>query len=189
MAILFGKKIGFTSRQGILLTLSALFMIALVFGAASFAYSQLRAPDLEAQESNTEVMTSKEIQKNTVPVHPEGFACRAYTDYLDASGSMEPGKTPQETYKEIEKLQKPVKEKVAEVEDEAFQKPFDEYFDFHKEYTFDLVTADKEADMERMETILSDVSEVCSTEEALESVPDKKDTEDDAEKEESSKEE
>lgn len=167
----FKKKFFANTRRGILFLFSSVVATILVFGAASFAYSQLRVPDMEETENPTQALTSKQRQQNTVPVHPEGFACRAYTDYLDLSAQMEPEKTPEETYKQVEKLQEPVKEKVAEVEEESFKEPFNEYFDFHMEYTYNLIDSKETADTEKMEGILNQIAEVCSTPVALETVP------------------
>lgn len=168
------EKLFQNSKRGAFFATSLLVMVVLVVGAASYAYSQLKSPEIKQEEISVDHLTSKERQKNTVPVNPEGFACRAYTDYLDASGKIEPEKTPEETYKKVESLQEPVKEKVDEVEDSDFRKPFNDYFENHKDYTFDMLEGNQNADGEKMELILNEIVEKCSTPEATETVPVKK---------------
>lgn len=152
--------------------LSVMFIIVLAFGllaASQYAYSQLKAPDLETQEKVDDLLAEKVMKDLRTPVNPEGHVCRAFTDYLDTSSEVDPSGTPEDVYERIVVLQEPVKKELDTVDDEEWKAPFNTYFDKHEEYMMETVEG-SDSHISEMRGILEDISTACSTDRAVESV-------------------
>lgn len=157
-------------RKGLLSIIFIVVVIAGLFAASQFAYSQLKSPELDTQTQPSEILDEKEMEKLRDPVNPEGKVCRAFSEYLESASEVDTSGTPEEMYERIEVLQEPVKTELETVEDSEWKVPFESYFSRHKDYMFKSLAGDS-SQTENMRQILEDIAVSCSTDKATESEP------------------